>query len=58
MNNTNWEIFVIFITEKCNQGLLNSNKVKQYEIVLSFKVSLFIQFAQLWKQRVFVNIVG
>ena len=29
------------------------NKVKQYEAVLSFKVSLFIQFIPAWKQREF-----
>ena len=32
-------------------------QVKQYEIVLSFKVSLFIQFTQPWKWGEFVNLV-
>ena len=35
-------------------GSANINKVKQCEIVLSFKLSLFIQFIQSWKQREFV----
>ena len=31
------------------------NKVKQYEIALSFKLTLFVQFIQPWKQRGFVE---
>ena len=33
------------------QGLPHMHKVKQFETVLSFKVSLFIQLYQPWKQR-------
>ena len=36
--------------ERC-RGPPNVNKVKQYEVVLSFKVSLFIQFSQSWKNQ-------
>ena len=39
------------------QGPPNKNKVKQYEIVLSFKVGLFILFIQSWKQSEFVYLV-
>ena len=39
------------------QGPPHVNKVKQYDIVLSFNVSLFIQFIQSWKQREFVYLV-
>ena len=39
------------------QGPPHVNKVKQYETLLSFKVSLFIQFIQSRKQREFVYFV-
>ena len=39
------------------QGPPNINKVKQYEIVLSFKVSLYNQFIHSWKWRQFVYLV-
>ena len=42
--------------ERC-QGPPNINKVKQYEIVLPFKVSLFNQFIQPWKQGESVYLV-
>ena len=42
----------IFWSQKRWQGPPNVNKVNQHEIVLSFKVSLFIQFMLSWKQTV------
>ena len=33
------------------QGPPHMSKVEQYEIVLSYAVSVFIQFIQSWKQR-------
>ena len=42
---------------KKKKEVANINKVKQYEIVLSLKVRLFIQFIQAWKQREFVYLV-
>ena len=39
------------------QGLPHINKAKQYETVLSFKVSLFIQFFQPWNQREYLHLV-
>ena len=39
------------------QGPPHINKVKQYEIVFSFKVSLFIHFIHSWTQREFVYLV-
>ena len=39
------------------QGPPHINKVKQYETVLSFQVSSFIQFIQPWKQKDFVYLV-
>ena len=38
-------------------GSTTYKKVKQYDIVLSSEVSLFIQFIQSWKQGVFVYLV-
>ena len=35
-----------YLKPERRQGLPHVNKVKQYELVLSFKVSLFIQFIQ------------
>ena len=47
----------LFDARKRCQGPPHINKVKQYEIGLSFVVSLFIQIIQSWKQRKFVYLV-
>ena len=39
------------------QGPPHINKVKQFDTVLSFRVRLFIQFIQSWKQRVLVYLI-
>ena len=39
------------------QGPPHINKMKQYETVLSFKITLYVQFIQSWKQRDFAYIV-
>ena len=52
-NNVTWRL----LEPRDVAGSPNINKVKQYEIVLSFKFSLFIQFTQSRKQRQCVYLV-
>ena len=57
-NKSAWTLFVAKKKKKKKkrwQGPPNINKLKQYETVLSFKVSLFIQFMQSrkWRERVY-----